>query len=213
MGKLAEVKAFLFDLDMTLIDSSYAIHHCTNLLASHLGFSSVSREKVLAAIGLPIGESWISFWGRYEEEWVDYYRANFRKEEEARLRLFPNTQSTLCGLRELGYKTGVVSNRRYAKRPADSTGISPLLDVIVGVESVENPKPKPDALFFGCRELGVLPSEIVYVGDTDIDMITAKAAGTKGIGVTTGNFTRRQLELAGASWVIDDLSEILSFTV
>lgn len=40
-----KIRAVLFDFDMTLVDSSYAIHHCTNLLANHLGFKEISREK------------------------------------------------------------------------------------------------------------------------------------------------------------------------
>ena len=49
-----DTKAVIFDFDMTLADSSYAIHHCSNLLARKFGLEEVSREVVLAGIGLPI---------------------------------------------------------------------------------------------------------------------------------------------------------------
>ena len=62
-----KIKAVLFDFDMTLVDSSYAIHHCTNLLASYLGFEEISREKVLSAIGLTIEDSWRMFWGDFRQ--------------------------------------------------------------------------------------------------------------------------------------------------
>ena len=62
-----KIKAVLFDFDMTLVDSSYAIHHCTKLLAGHLGFDQISREKVLSAIRLTIEDSWRMFWGEFRQ--------------------------------------------------------------------------------------------------------------------------------------------------
>lgn len=202
------IKAVLFDFDMTLVDSSYAIHHCTNLLAGHLGFKEVSREKVLSAIGMTIEDSWRMFWGDFRQEWVDHYRSNYREEEQSRLRFFPNTLSTLEKLRFMGIKTGVVSNRRYARRPVEYMGLVPMLDVVVGLEDVERAKPEPDSLIKGFGILGVSSSECLYVGDTDIDMITTKAAGCRGIGMTTGNFGKTALWEAGAWHVTDDLGEI-----
>ncbi|MDD4160443.1 MAG: HAD-IA family hydrolase [Synergistaceae bacterium] len=209
MITINNIKAVLFDFDMTLVDSSYAIHHCTNLLAGHLGFSPISREKVLSAIGLTIEDSWRMFWGDFRQEWVDFYRANYREEEQARLKFFQNTLSTLEKLRMNGIKVGVVSNRRFAKRPVEFMGLTPMLDVVVGLEDVERPKPEPDSLLKGFELLRVSPPEGVYVGDTDIDMMTALAAGCRGIGMTTGNFDKKSLLKAGACEAMDDLGEIL----
>lgn len=203
-----KIKAVLFDFDMTLVDSSYAIHHCTNLLASHLGFEEVSREKVLAAIGLTIEDSWRSFWGDFRQEWVDHYRSSYRDEEQARLKFFPNTLSTLEDLRSKGIKVGVVTNRRFARRPVEYMGLSSMLDVVIGLEDVERAKPEPDPLLKGFGMLGISPTEGLYVGDTDIDMITSAAAGSLGIGMTTGNFDEPGLKRAGAWRVMDDLGEI-----
>ncbi|NLD06303.1 MAG: HAD-IA family hydrolase [Synergistaceae bacterium] len=205
---IKKIKAVLFDFDMTLVDSSYAIHHCTNLLASHLGFDQISREKVLSAIGLTIEDSWQMYWGDFRQEWVDFYRANYREEEQARLKLFPNTLSTLERLREMGIKIGVVSNRRFAKRPVEFMGLTPMLDVVVGLEDVERAKPEPDSLLKAFGILGIQPSWGLYAGDTDIDMMTTIAAGCMGIGMTTGNFGKKALSRAGAREVMDDLEEI-----
>lgn len=208
MTTYKKCEAVFFDFDMTLADSSYAIHYCTNLLALRLGFREIPIEEVKAAIGVPIEESWRMFWGDFQQSWLDYYRANFRGDEISRMKLFPNTVPTVKALREQGRKIGVASNRRFASRAVDGTGLTPLVDVVIGLEDVDRPKPEPDCLIKGFEKLRIAPEYGVYVGDTDIDMKTALAAGVPGIGVTTGIFDRAALLAAGARVVLDDLSEL-----
>ena len=209
MSETANVKAFLFDFDMTLVDSSYGIHHCTNLLAEHFGLNNVTRAQVLYTIGFTMEESWKYLFGAFKEEWLQYYRENFRELEESKLKLFPNTVKTLETLHTKGYKVGVVTNRRFAMRPIKATGLEQLLDVVVGLEDGKPPKPDPYILLKGSELAGALPSEVVYVGDTDIDMKTAASANVRGIGMTTGNFSGTELSAAGAWRTMDDLSGIL----
>lgn len=203
------VKAVIFDFDMTLADSSWAIHKCTNLLAKEYGLKEVSREKVMEAIGLPIEKCWRLFWGDFKEDWLTFYRANFRSEEQNSILPFPNAVPLLEKLREAGIKTGVVSNRTFARKIIDITKLTPYMDAVVGLEDVKHPKPAPDALFLGIEHLGASAAETLYVGDTDIDMQTAAAAGVRGVGVTTGNFGAESLTDAGAWRTCGDLIEVL----
>ncbi|MEG1603004.1 MAG: HAD-IA family hydrolase [Cloacibacillus sp.] len=203
-----EIEAVIFDFDMTLADSSYAIHKCTNLLAAAYGLATVSREAVLAGIGLPIEDCWQQYWGDYKDEWIEYYRAQFRGVEQDEIILFPNTEALLSKLRAAGIKTGVVSNRRFARKVLDSTKLTPFMDAIVGLEDVTNAKPDPEALLLGIERLGVSCEKTLYVGDTDIDMKTAAAAGVRGVGMTTGNFDEDGLAAAGAWRVCSDLIEM-----
>ena len=79
--------------------------------------------------------------------------------------------------------------------------------MIIGLEDVTHAKPDPEPLLTALSRLGVEPAQAVYVGDTDIDMKTAAAAGVRGIGVTTGNFGAEQHLAAGAWRVCDSLAE------
>lgn len=200
--------AVLFDFDMTLADSSGAIFHCTNLLAKKHGLREIPMAEVRAAIGLPIEDSWRAFWGEFRQDWLDYYRSNFRGDEVTRIKLYPNAVSVLKELRESGKKVGVASNRRYASRAVEATGLTPLLDVVIGLEDIERAKPEPDCLIKGFAALGIDLEYGVFVGDTDIDMKTAAAAGVRSVGVTTGNFDKKGLLVAGAHIVLDDLGEL-----
>ena len=203
-----DIKAVLFDFDMTLVDSSFAIEHCTNCYARHKGLPVVPHETIMAAIGLPIEDSWRLYWGMFRQDWLDEYRALFRGEEQKRLRLFPDTVLTLSALQSEGIKTGLVSNRRYARRPAEFLGLTDKLDVVVGLEDVSRAKPDPEPLLTALSRISVAPEFALYVGDTDIDVKTAAAAGVRGVGVTTGNFSAAQHEAAGAWRVCGSLAKV-----
>lgn len=207
-----KVSAVIFDFDMTLADSSWAIHRCTNLLAKEFGLKEVSREKVMEAIGLPIEGCWRLFWGDFRPEWLAFYRAKFRGEEQNGIKPFPNAVPLLEKLRAAGVKTGVVSNRTFARKVIDATGLSPYMDAVVGMEDVKNPKPKPDALYLGIERLGSSAGGTLYVGDTDIDMQTSVAAGVRGVGMTTGNFGAPALKEAGAWRTCGDLIEVAALS-
>jgi HAD superfamily hydrolase (TIGR01509 family) len=192
--------AALFDFDMTLMDTSHIITECTNLLADKYGLRRVERKEVLSLIGLPIEETWVSLWGRWEDEWLAYYRSNFRAREHGGFIEFPDTRSSLLRLRENGVKTGVVSNRSFVDLALDACGISDLFDVAIGREKAARPKPHPDAVLTALASLSVEAGSAFYVGDTPIDMRTATAAGVTGIGVATGNYGMDDLDAAGAAF-------------
>lgn len=202
------VAAALFDFDMTLVDSSYIITECTNLMADAKGLPRVTREELLKVIGLPIDESWRALWGRFDEEWLEYYRGEFRGREQAGFLRFPGTELVPKHLRERGMKTAVVSNRRFAAIAVEKSGLAHLFDTVVGLEDVGCPKPHPESILLALERLGVAPTRAVFAGDTDIDMQTAVSAGVRGIGMTTGACGRDRLFSAGAEWVCDDLREI-----
>lgn len=204
------IAAVLFDFDMTLVDSSYVITECTNLMADEKGLPRVTREDLLKVIGLPIEESWRSLWGRFDEEWLDYYRGHFRGMEQAGFVKFPGTVVVPEFLKDKGIKVGVVSNRKFASLSVEKFGLSHLFDTVVGLEDVKQAKPHPESLLLALDRVGVGAAQAVYVGDTDIDMKTAVAAEVRGIGVTTGAFEREQLLEAGATWVCGDLRDIPS---
>lgn len=205
---MTDVKAALFDFDMTLVDSSWGIAHCTNEFAKLKGLRPVPREKVMAAIGLTIIDSWKMYWGEFRQDWLEEYREKFRGEERRMMRLFPDTIPTLDALRGAGIKTGLVSNRQFARNPAEYLGIADRFDVIIGLEDVTHAKPAPEPLLTALSRLGVGQERAIYVGDTDIDMKTAVAAGVRGVGVTTGNFNAEQHLAAGAWRVCTSLGEV-----
>jgi HAD superfamily hydrolase (TIGR01549 family) len=203
-----ETRAALFDFDLTMMDTSRAITDCTTAFADNMGLRRVTREEVLRVIGLPISESWIGLWGRYEDEWLDIYRQNFRDVEHEGFREFPDTRSALALLRENGVKVGVVSNRKFAMKAVTACGLASLFDIVIGLEDVRHPKPHPEPVFMALSRLSAKPGMSFYIGDTDIDMKTAVAAGVTGIGVATGNFGIGELRASGGAHACPNLSAV-----
>jgi phosphoglycolate phosphatase len=193
---------------MTLMDTSYIITECTNLLADKFGLRHVTHAEMKALIGLPIEDEWVILWGAFEHEWLDYYRKNFRSVEQAGFREFPDTRSAVEKLRGAGIRTGIVTNRRFARPVAEQCQIADLFDVVIGLDDVVNPKPHPAPVLEALSRVGVDRARAFYTGDTDIDMKTAVAAKVTGVGVATGNFTPDGLIAAGASYACLNLTGV-----
>ena len=128
------------------------------------------------------------------------------------IRPFPDTVSTMTKLRDMGMKLAVLSNREYPSRALKHTGLDVYFDVIVGAEEPYGHlayKPDPAMMNTLMEHMNVKPSETVYVGDADLDIITAISAHVRGIGITKGNFTHEDFKLLGAWKSIDTLSELI----
>ena len=205
------VSCVLFDFDMTLVDSSYAITRCLNLVAKHFGLSPLSRSAVLAGIGLPMEDACRDYWGRYDEAWMEYYRAELREEEYAHLRLYPSVVSLLENLRAQSVFTGIVTNRRYPLKAATAAGVEHLMDCLVGLEQVSRGKPHPDPLLYALNLLNCPSERVLYFGDTAEDMAAARAAKVAGIGVLSGGRSEEVLRNAGAWKVLDSLEDFQDF--
>ena len=199
----------IFDFDMTLVDSSKAIRDAMNMLARQRGLPPVTREEVMAVIGLPIKDSWLKVWGKFEDEWLTEYREHFVQEEFAGMVPFPETFPVLDTLREKGVALGVASNRISPHSPIKAMGMTDYFRSALGMGDVERGKPAPDMILKSMDDLGFGKKETLYVGDTEGDMEAATAAGVRSMGLTTGNCTPEVLLAAGAWKVGGSLKELL----
>lgn len=203
--------AVLFDFDMTLVDSVEAITYCLNRVAEDKGLPPVDQKDVFSTIGLPITEACLRLWGRCDGEWITWYGTHYREDEYARLELFPDARASLEGLRQQGVRTGVVSNRRYARRVVERLGLDPLCDVVLGLEDGTRGKPDPELLLRALERLSCAPENAWYVGDTDGDMRAARAAGMGALGISQGAFDAAALTEAGAHAVVSSLASVLVY--
>ena len=202
------IRLLIFDHDMTIVDSSYAITDAVNSVAEEVGRPRVKREDMLRYAALPLSEFFAGIWGEWKEEWIALYREKVAPLEYEAIRPFPEVPSTLTKLREMGLVLAVASNRHDPKKAMDKSRTSQYFDAIVGPIDGFAHKPDPGMIVSLMERFGAPPAETVYVGDADLDVETGLAAGVRVISVTTGNFSRDRLFDLGAWRVIDTMNEL-----
>ncbi len=201
----------VFDHDMTIVDSSYALMASFNYVARHEGLPEVSHELTMKYIATPLPTFCEGLLGDYRPEWVKIYREATAIYERDLIRPFDDTIPTMKALHERGIKLAVLSNREYPRTVLERTGLAQYFDEIVGALEPYGKlpyKPNPAMLNELLSHMHIPASETVYVGDADIDIVTAEAAHVRSIGITKGNFTHEDFKQMGAWKSIDTLTEL-----
>lgn len=191
------IRTVLFDLDGTLIDSIRLIidsyHHT---LATH-GIAPRSDAEWLAGIGTPL---WVQFgeWAHDAETMqamVATYREYNLAHHDARITPYPGVIGMVEAVRARGVRMGVVTskNNSGARRGLKLIGVEAAMDVVIGADDVQNPKPHPEPIHRAIEQLGVAAESTIYVGDSLHDMHAGRAAGVRTGAVLWGPFGREHL--------------------
>ena len=205
--------AYLFDFDYTLADSSTGIVKCFRIILERHGFLSVSEEAIRRTIGKTLEESFAILTGEHDaqtlKEWRSEYTTEANRYMNVNTRLY--TLDTLRRLKADGARIGIISTKyRYRILDFFSDKAEPdFIDLVVGGEDVTHAKPHPEGLLAAMDRLGVTPSQVLYVGDSTVDALTAQAAGTDFAGVLTGATTRQELEAYPHTRLMNSLSELV----
>src|SRR5207244_12030505 len=117
------------------------------------------------------------------------YRAHHTAVMRTGTRLLPGVAEALAGLKGLGLRLAVCSNKpvAFTRQLLDYLAIAAHFDAVLGPENVARPKPAPDMLRLGLQRLGVTAAEALYVGDMTVAIDTARAAGGA-VGVVSAGF-------------------------
>jgi len=112
-----------------------------------------------------------------------YREADRLQETKYKPIFFKEVGGALRALKKAGLKLGIATNGSgaAARGIMASLGFEDLFDVIVGADMVEKGKPAPDIILLACESIGAEPSETVYVGDAQEDMVAGRAAGCRAV--------------------------------
>jgi phosphoglycolate phosphatase len=214
-AKNDNLRAFVFDLDGTLIDSkldlvnsvnamlrqtlrpeqptdliaSYVGHGAPQLIASVLGPQSTDEQR---------GEALAIFLQRYEERKLEFTKP------------YPGV---VAGLRVLAsFPMAVLSNKptQISIEILEGLQLAPYFRCIFGGDSFEKKKPDPAGALTVVRQLGTAPAEAAMVGDSDVDIQTARNAGMVAIGVNYG-FGQHDRQAWPADFYVDTLTQLTAF--
>lgn len=213
-------RAVLFDLDGTLVDTGPDIAAAINRMLVAMGRQTYSVDRVLEWVG----EGAPRLVQRALTGGTDDRRP-FAEELERGLALFyehysaricvhsepyPYTRRVLDSLRASGIRTGCVTNKPegLSRQLLDALALTPMFDVIVGGDTLEFKKPRPEPIHHACRVLDLSPDDVAYVGDSMTDCRAAAAANVTMIVVTYGYSRSADLTKAPCAAMIDSLGEL-----
>lgn len=190
MGKY---KAYVFDFDLTLADSSKGILICFKRTLAQFGYPVPDDDTIFNTIGMTLVDAFDVLTGipnnPQREELRQAYVKIADEEMVKNTFFYDNTLAILQTLQNAGVKVGIVSTK-YRYRIEDTfrcqAGSFPV-DEIVGGEDVESPKPSPDGLNLMIKRFNLKKSDVLYIGDSYIDAETAQNAGVDFAAVTTGS--------------------------
>jgi len=182
----------LFDLDGTLVETAPEICDAVNDTLQHFGFAGVSQTQVNDWIGHGTLELLIHALAfvqgqsdgiiRNSERLpaiAAIFKTHYRARCGTRSHCYPHVMETLRRLKAQGVLLGVVTNKEgaYTQTVLDAHNLTPLFDCVISGDTLATKKPQPEGVLSCLNRFGVTVDKTLFVGDSSIDVATARNAG------------------------------------
>ena len=208
------MKAILFDLDGTLIDSSEGITKSTQYALAHYGIIENDLSKFYKFIGPPLVASFKKYYDFSEEQAVEavaVYRERYNKIGLFECSLYPGVRECIEKLKAQGYLIGMASSKPEVSccRILEHFGILELFDDVVGATFDGRIDTKEEVLNeVMCRWSDVPKDEMCLIGDTMFDVEGANQVGIRTVAVNFGFGNVQEMVEAGAVAVCDGMEKL-----
>ena len=213
------IKAIIFDLDGTLLDTLTDLTNSVNFALEKNGFPLRSKEEIRSFVGsgvkvlmkraLPVSVSEAE-----REKCLGVFKSHYLEHMNDNTVPFDSALDCLLSIRKRGIKTAVVSNKlSEAVSALCSLHFGGTIDLPLGVSDESERKPNPLNVLRALENFGCNKNEVLYVGDSDIDLQTAKNAGVECVCVSWGFRSAEQLKKAGAKKIVDCFEELKEMTL
>lgn len=210
-GPASTIRAVLFDLDGTLIDSIGLILASFRYATEQVLGSAVPDDVLLKDVGTPLWRQMADISPENADELVRVYREHNKAHHDEMVREYPGTRETLRELKALGYPVAVVTSKlnSMAGRGLRLFGLDEFVDFIVGADDVETHKPDPFPLFHAAGILDIPLTGCAYVGDSPHDMAAAVAGGAVSIAALWGPFERDVVLGPHPEYALETIGDLL----
>ncbi|MDF2801654.1 MAG: family hydrolase [Anaerocolumna sp.] len=213
------ITTLVFDLDGTLLNTLEDLTDSVNYALSTCGYPLRTLEEiksfvgngveVLMSLAVPSGTS-------KEDclECLEIYRGHYSLNLQNKTKPYDGILPMLHRLKEEGYRLAIVSNKYdTAVKALCEDYYSDYITIAIGESKGVNKKPAPDSVYRALELLSSSAEESIYIGDSEVDVLTAHNSGLKCIGVTWGFRDRSVLESKGADYIIDRPEELFEIIV
>ena len=210
----------MYDLDGTLLDTAGEIAEAVNMTLADFGHETVSDQQVRDWIGHGTGwlmkTAWQHTQGPMDAPWdkvMERFVTHYERTAGTYSRAFPYVLDTLNRTRAAGVKQAIVTNTetRFTTRVLAQHGLAEAFDLVICGDSLPVKKPNPAVINHCLAEMGASAGEALFVGDSEIDVTTAKLAGVVCWAVTYGYNLGKPIEDAMPDRVIEDIRDVPSF--
>lgn len=206
-------ETLIFDLDGTLLNTIDDLADSLNFALSKNNLKTYTVEEVKYLVGSGIKvlvERAIKDNTEYFDKVFNDFKAHYSINNQNKTALYDGVYETIKTLHSMNIKMAIVSNK-YHQGVLDIC--KPLfgeyINVMVGEQDGLNKKPSSDMVYLAMKELNANPETTAYVGDSDIDYLTAVNSNLDLIGCAYGFRGRKFLEDLKSTYVIDNFKEIL----
>jgi phosphoglycolate phosphatase len=217
LNTLLDYKAYIFDLDGTLLDTLESLACCYNRVLSHHGYPTHEADAYRYFIGDGAAKC-VERCLPKDARKPDIIEQLLVTQREDYLRTWKDQTAPYAGIVDLltslvrrNIKMAVLSNKDQMFTESCMTHFFPdfQFDPVVGFSTKTPHKPDPTGAKRIASQWGIPCNEIAFVGDTSMDIETANKSGMDAIGVLWGFRTRKELQDAGAKHVVESPEHIL----
>ena len=216
------IKAVIFDLDGTILDSIDTFWRAFNAGVATFKLEPVAKEHLLRLMnqGASLDEILIDIYPELRAEsvslTVEGIMIEIRKEYVAqsgdKVGLTSGARELLNLLRLRGLRIGIVTSRNIAPekqwRELAKLQVAHFIDAVVTAVGAKR-KPAPDTVIACLKKLELLPKECIFVGDSQADMRAGKAAGVGTVAIASGVGGREELEAESPDFLFDNLPSFI----
>lgn len=208
------INTIIFDLDGTLLNTLEDLYISTNYALEQFSYPKRTLDEVRNFVGngvaklieraIPNGCK-----NQNYQECLSVFKKHYKENMLNHTAPYEGIIDMLKGLRAKGLKIGVVSNKfDAAVKDLCKLYFNELVDTAIGESATTRKKPYPDGVLKAIKELGGTAATSIYCGDSDVDVLTAHNSKLKCIGVLWGFRDYKNLETAGADFIISKPDEI-----